>query len=430
MPKNNSSLRGAIVGALSDGVPTKEAASLLGVSASTVQRSRIANSSALQAAVKGYSVESRRFCKELGFIMFIEIACPVLSGRQYRSLGQAKVDLFDDYNRWLEQKGYEVYKKSAFYNRLLLERLHKTMKGVPCPTCETLRELREKDPAELPASDHKKLAKCERHEIAVQAQRAQYRADRQQLKQGQLLVVQDFTKHDNDIHAPTQQDHIVVMYWMENDKEQYIMEHFIAPEGVKNDVRFSMHVWYELQLHQQVVAAEEIIVWSDNGPKHFKLTAFLHYMSCWANTSSKKVSLRFNAPYHGACVADSAAAHLKRRTARHIARTGDNMKDPQTLVTLANALKSHAATLVSLPPDSEKPQAKTWNGLTQYYHWEPVPGRGMKAWHCTKDFLSGGEGTLYEPDPTTYVPYQFDPETSFIHKAPVLRLAPYCSVNW
>ena len=59
MPKNNSSLRGAIVKALSDGVPTREAASLLGVSTSTVQRSRRTDSSVLQATVKGYSVISR-----------------------------------------------------------------------------------------------------------------------------------------------------------------------------------------------------------------------------------------------------------------------------------------------------------------------------------------------------------------------------------
>lgn len=290
------------------------------------------------------------------------------------------------------------------------------MKGVPCPNCELLSSLSKIDSSELTPVEEKKLEKCRRHEIAVQAQRSQYRADRKNLKENQLLVVQDFTKHDNDINAPTQQDHIVVMYWMQNGEEQYVMEHYIAPAGVKNDVRFSMHVWHLLQIHERVQAADEVIIWSDNGPKHFKLTVFLFFMSRWAETSKKRVSLRFNAPYHGACVADSAAAHLKMSTQRHIARTGDNMKDPQSLVKLANGLKSHRGTLINLAAESPKAEAKTWKGLTQYYHWEPILGGGMHAWHCTKDFYQGDEPAVYHPDAKNVVPYEFDDVTTMIYK--------------
>ena len=263
---------------------------------------------------------------------------------------------------------------------------------------------REQD-LELDKKQEKRLPKARRHVRAVPIQRGYYRKDRANLKEGELLIVQDYTKHDKDINTTTQQDHIVVMYWKEGGAEHYIMEHYIGSDGLKNDVRYSMHVWDILQYHERVQAATRLIVWSDNGPKHFKLTSYLSFMSHWSSATSKQVSLRFNAPYHGACVADSAAAHLKMATERHINKTGDNMKDPESLVRLANKLRSHSGALVGLSKDSSKPSVKTWTGITQYYHWEAQGNGTMLAWDTTQDFYDDVAPISYDPDPDDFIPY-------------------------
>ena len=336
--------------------------------------------------VQGYTQENKAW-EDMAFQLWLDTDLPTLSGRKFRLLCKPKDEIFHQYTNYCAQHSYPAFQRSKFYGKLLLERIHKSRAGVPCSDCALVAFVdqaseREQD-LELDKKQEKRLPKARRHVRAVPIQRGYYRKDRANLKEGELLIVQDYTKHDKDINTTTQQDHIVVMYWKEGGAEHYIMEHYIGSDGLKNDVRYSMHVWDILQYHERVQAATRLIVWSDNGPKHFKLTSYLSFMSHWSSATSKQVSLRFNAPYHGACVADSAAAHLKMATERYINKTGDNMKDPESLVRLANKLRSHSGALVGLSKDSSKPSVKTWTGITQYYHWEAQGNGTMLAWDTT-----------------------------------------------
>jgi hypothetical protein len=119
----------------------------------------------------------------------------------------------------------------------------------------------------------------------VKAQYTEYRKQRECLTPGQVMIVQDFTKVDYMTH--NQQDHIVVLIFKQNQSEPCVVEyhHFVGHAGEKNDVEFSMWVWTEL-LHRprfyNRFSGKEILLWSDNGPKHFKCTAYLHFMQMWA----------------------------------------------------------------------------------------------------------------------------------------------------
>ena len=419
MPRNNSALRGSLIAAVGAGTPPRQVAQRLGVSLSTAKRSQnIDPQERLNATVSGYS----KHCNdemETAYRSWLETALPVLSGRPFRLQTKTTKDLFQQYEDYCSQQGLPSSARSKFYLRLHMERIHKSRQGVPCSDCALFARTESQGEACLTEKQRKRLPKARAHCRAVPIQRGQYLTDRANLQLGELLVVQDYTKHDKDIHSTTQQDHIVVLYWKEEREgtavERYDMLHFIAPEGVKNDVRFSMHVWQLLQFNEQVMNAERLIVWSDNGPKHFKLSAYLFYMSFWAESNCKKVSMRFNTPYHGACVADSAAAHLKQATKRHIARTGDDMKQSMALVKVANGLKNHRAELIKLAVNSTHPIVKTWKQLTQYYHWEPWIGGRMMAWRTSLDYYDNKAPQLYVPDPDDTLPYFYEPNLNGVN---------------
>lgn len=381
----------------------------LGVDRSTVSRAcKHKDLSWRKMTVQGYKVDVWRW-HDMAFEWWLDTDLPMLSGRKFRLLCKPKDDVFVEYSKYCCGKGFPAYGRAKFFSRLLTERIHKSRAGVPCSDCALValvQQAREGgEVPELTAAQKKRLPKAEKHVRAVPIQRRHYRSDRANLKEGDLVIVQDFTKHDKDIHTTTQQDHIIVFYWRENGGEYYCMEHFIGPDGLKNDVRFSMYVWALLQTHERVIEAKRIVVWSDNGPKHFKLSAYMMFMSIWASAMGKLVSLRFNAPYHGACVADSAAAHLKMATERHIARTGDNMKDPNSLVKVANTLSRHVGSLVELAKDSAKPSVQTWKGITKYFHWEALGDGSMSAWETTDDFLEDVGGQRYDPVAADQIPY-------------------------
>lgn len=414
MPTNNSANRYAVLSAVAAGLPQAAIARHMEVDASTVSRACKKGHTEWQGlTVQGYKQESREW-HDLAFQFWLDTDLPTLSGRKFRLLCQPKDEIFQEYTRYCAAKGYPAYRRSKFYEKLLLERIHKSRAGVPCSDCALVALVDQASECEqdlaLTDKQKKRLPKARKHVRAVPIQRGYYREDRANLKDRELLIVQDFTKHDKDINTTTQQDHIVVMYWKEGGAEHYIMEHYIGPEGLKNDVRFSMHVWILLQHHQRVLAATRLIVWSDNGPKHFKLSAYMSFMSQWSSVMGKPVSLRFNTPYHGACVADSAAAHLKMATRRHIDKTGDNMKDPASLVSLANELRSHSGVLLALSKSFEKPSVKTWEGITRYYHWEALGEGTMHAWETTKDYNDDVLPQRYDPDAGDFIPYVKAPE--------------------
>jgi len=386
LPKNHSSFRQsfldlAITG--TDALTVTECAMLFQVSTSMVYNAK-GEAKRLEETSRGFT-RSLETEKEESFKEWLNGpgGLPVISGRLFRVQTQVMLDHFLDYAQFCLDENRPGYQQAKFYNRMDEERVHKSLGGIGCKSCLRLAEL---EPLQASEQDSQEMAALERHREALVSQRGQYCEDRVNLKMGQLLVVQDFTNHDKGLHGKSQQDHIVVLYRRDAEGAEltHRIEHYIGGIGTKNDVNFSIHVWILLQTDPWVREADELIIWSDNGPKHFKLTAYLFFMVFWAAVNEKKVSLRFNAPFHGACVADAAAAHLKRRTVRYIATTSSAMNDPMELVRLANTLQNHSARLVDVPQPRKKVTADTYQGMSKLYHWEPDKDYSILAWPTTK----------------------------------------------
>lgn len=112
--------------------------------------------------------------------------------------------------------------------------------------------------------------------------------------------------------------------------------------------------------HQHI---QNVIVWSDGGPKHFKLTEGQFYFSCISRPHFRIVSYNFFASHHGQSGCDGAAASGKRRI-RVIARDEKLVMDTAVkLVDAINTLKNTSATPVTIY-DEEKRTYKTMDGIT------------------------------------------------------------------
>lgn len=399
MPKNNSALRAPLVRTFASAAPPSVVSSLLHCSNTYVQKVQAydEDSAALRATVTGYTVARLDPSVKASITTFLDIEIPVLSGRDYRLLTYSKQELFNRYEGWCERQGSKAVSSSTFWRRCKKEKIHNSLSGLPCPHCATLKELEEIQDELLTSEQRSRLAKARKHEAAAIAQRRSYRDARASLTSDDVMIVQDFTYHD--YVQLGYQDLVVVFIWKDKHGDEHTTtRHYIANQGDKNDVLFSIHAWEKLAADPRV-AGKNVFVWSDNGPKHFKCTAYITYMMMWAwrhaKRSKRGLRLSFFAPYHGASVADRGAAVVKRRVADRIASQSLRMKTNEALIQLANTVLGQEAEPIDLPTAVPKPDLKTMVGITKYYEWAPAPGACAEAWFTTEDRMKNVPAVTY-----------------------------------
>jgi hypothetical protein len=159
------------------------------------------------------------------------------------------------------------------------------------------------------------------------------------LKEGEIMLVQDFSKFDYVTHKF--QDLIICIYHPDNPRGQYI--HFIGSPTEKNDVHFVTHVWKKLEEKGYFNGINKIYLWTDGGPKHFKLTGNINFISEWVDQSGIKVEYHFFASYHGHSVCDSLAAQAKSKADNWIAENNSSIKTAENLAAVINRVNGHSA---------------------------------------------------------------------------------------
>ena len=390
MPKNNSTIRKHLLKGLCESLPRISRqifGDMVGVTERSIRRAcsthvDIRTSPAFKATCNYKHGDDSEFVATLNaFSAFLDVSIPVLSGRDFRVLTYPKRELFAKYICWC---GDQKMSQAKFYALLRKERIHASLRGVPCPRCYRYRE----SPQQL-----------EEHMKMVREQYGCYRMQRQELKDDQIIVVQDFTKLDYVTH--NQQDMIVCLLYKEpgldgvNNNLVVEFINFVGVTGEKNDVLFSMTVWkkfLEPTLYDKYFRNREVLIWSDNGPKHFKCTGYMYFMGMWADVHAKRcqpprdIQCNFFYPYHGASLADTGASHVKRAIRGYVATHQSSMKDNNEAVACANGITSHSATLVGpFARDKLQPTAvKTFTGITNYFCWSPSGCGQWYAWETTK----------------------------------------------
>jgi hypothetical protein len=156
------------------------------------------------------------------------------------------------------------------------------------------------------------LIKIIQHQIDTPAQFRSYRAMKLDLNsnKSKAVIVQDFTQLE--LASTIVQDLIISIY--NTPDEPPTNFHFIAPNSsVHNDIVFVMNAWIQL-LNLEILPYSHIEIWSDGGPKHFKISSCMYFFSVLQVIFPKKeISYNFFTSNHGHGVCDAAASHIKNK---------------------------------------------------------------------------------------------------------------------
>ena len=227
------------------------------------------------------------------------------------------------------------------------------------------------------------------------------------------MVIQDFGKHG--YITQNQQDMIVVFVEKGHQSDVVSYHHFVGSSGVKNDVYFSMYVWYLLlngSWYDEHLKNKDIVLWSDHGPKHCKCSAFLLYL-VWVtkvhkSRCGKALVANFSGPYHGPSLADTAHAHAVRASIPHTRETRDAMMDPRSLVSVIENIDKHHDYHIEKLYRSYPIATETMTGTTSYFCHVPQEDGTIHAWSTSFDRESKQPpDTVFTPRIPANFPYAF-----------------------
>jgi hypothetical protein len=161
--------------------------------------------------------------------------------------------------------------------------------------------------------------KIQLHQSVVSKQIPAYLKMKADLKKNEdkVMVVQDFT--NISLSKGNRQCLCFCLYYSYEDKIKANYITYTAPDqDTKNDIRFVVGAWKKLIL-DYLLGFESILIWSDGGPKHFKITAcMIFFAAIQTSLVGKKVEYHFFPSYHGHSVCDGMASHLKKKTQNRV----------------------------------------------------------------------------------------------------------------
>ena len=195
-----------------------------------------------------------------------------------------------------------------------------------------------------------KLSKLISHSDNIPRQFRYYKNMKASLtdEKSKAVIVQDFSQLE--LHNSFFQDLIISIYETNSQAPQNY--HFIAPySNIKNDIRFVIQAWIQL-FNLKVLSHKEIEIWSDGGPKHFKISSCMYFFSLLNSLlPSTEIYYNFFVSNHGQSVCDGAAAHLKNEIRNYQAREDKPLLNPGQLLLLT--LKNHHIHILEQIPQIE-----------------------------------------------------------------------------
>lgn len=198
------------------------------------------------------------------------------------------------------------------------------------------------------------------------------------------MIVQDFSQ----LSEPRTQDLIIVLMFHDPDSETGIKHqyhHFVAESSdISNDIVFVICCWEILAGSILLDDYEQIDIWSDGGPKHFKISACMQYFSQLQTLrSTQKIVYNFFFAYHGHGICDTAASHAKRAMLLHEKNKQEPISNARKAVEIINNIPKHYSQLVT--PTPEKIQVKTMQAIRTYHKFTfETPGQ-VNAYKLSKD---------------------------------------------
>ncbi len=181
--------------------------------------------------------------------------------------------------------------------------------------------------------------------------------------ESRAVVVQDFTCISTEIGNI--QDMILSVYSSKLKEPHYY--HFIGGEkNVSNNIRFVIIAWIQF-MKMEILKETDIEIWSDGGPKHFKISSTMYLFSYLANIyKSKQWRYHFWPANHGHSVCDAAASHLKTAIKSFTTRHHQGITEIDQILSLK--VKNHVfSKLMDIPDIPDYIALSTMHSIKQYH---------------------------------------------------------------
>jgi hypothetical protein len=120
----------------------------------------------------------------------------------------------------------------------------------------------------------------------ITIQRGQYSKEKKEIGLGSYqtiaLVTQDFTQIQFD--SGFVQDLIICIYTYDHTQQKKdglnrLYRHFVGKSAQKNNISFVVGAWKILIEEQTFAQYNTVNIWSDGGPKHFKISANMRFLA-------------------------------------------------------------------------------------------------------------------------------------------------------
>ena len=129
-----------------------------------------------------------------------------------------------------------------------------------------------------------------------------------------VIIVQDFTQLQ--VQSTFYQDLIICIYFLDPTASDLLGRkylHFVAPSSeTKNDCRFVFATWKKFIQEEELDKIPFWFVFSDGGPKHFKLTATVNFFGFLQNLLNVNIEYNFFESNHGHSICDAIASQAKK----------------------------------------------------------------------------------------------------------------------
>lgn len=171
-----------------------------------------------------------------------------------------------------------------------------------------------------------------------------------------IVIVQDFTQIQ--VQNTFFQDLIICLYFLDAKEKDGMGKkylHFVAPTSItKNDYRFVVGTWMKFVEEEELDKVPFWFIFSDGGPKHFKLTATVNFFGFLQNYFNVYVEYNFFESNHGHSICDAVASQAKK-TLNITQRDEDILINcSEQIVSVLKNIKNHNSGLAETTEHEEK----------------------------------------------------------------------------
>jgi hypothetical protein len=147
-------------------------------------------------------------------------------------------------------------------------------------------------------------------------------------------------------------------------KREY--RHFLGDVGDKNTIEFVVGAWKQLLNDGWLRNIKTVKVWSDGGPKHFKISSNMKFFLAIQQAFPEKQWIySFFAPYHGCSICDGVAAHAKGILNRTSRDENLPIRTADLALKTIQKLENHSPSSVQLA--SNDFSTPTLHGIKKYF---------------------------------------------------------------